>query len=104
MSDIEQALAEALRLEPPGDYVGGYGVDADEYWVLGHVAAILATEPMQAIARDAAVGRAVARDDFDLYSGTTTRGEWRWYCRFGDGLAYGGDTPHAAIASALDHD
>jgi len=58
MSDIEQALAEALRLADvePGD-------DRSDLVPLyrAHAAAILATEPMQTIARQAAIGAAVER-------------------------------------------
>jgi len=58
MTDIGQALAEALRhVDGPDPDLDGK--PSDDMTNGEFAAALAATEPMQAIARDAAVGRAV---------------------------------------------
>jgi len=108
VTDIEQALAEALRQVPyqhPNLGTSELARSAPVRLRLPSkeesiAAAILATEPMQAIAREAAVGRAMQRADFSLYPGEWDA-DWAWYCRFGTQPAYGGRTAFAAIAAAL---
>ena len=101
-SDIEQALAEALHGEC--DPLDGEG-DCD----MGHEAearAILATKTMQAIAREAAVGRAVLRlaDSvaWTLRGGPDGSNTEAWNTQ--TGAVGSGDTIPAAIAAALGDD
>ena len=68
MNDIEQALAEALQQH--------WRFSAGDTWQT-KAAAILATEPMQAIARDAAVGRAVLDAvEAEWYNGNMSDGAY----------------------------
>ena len=112
---IEQALAEALHEtgtfndcrfhEDQDDVDAGLDLvrihrDCDVSVHAGRAKDMAATEPMQAIACDAAVGRAMQRADFSLYPGEWDA-DWAWYCRFGTQPAYGGRTAFAAIAAAL---
>ena len=98
MTDIEKALAKAL------DGVGVYATQAPANGSIEDLAAtVLATEPMQAIARQAAIGAAVER--------LADTGEVDPHLYFTDAvyhaLAYRvhrGTPPDAAIAAALEDD
>jgi hypothetical protein len=121
MSDIKQALAEAMYSVWPYHWEGsgassattgahGHTAIQNQTWKVydqalpnGMAEAMAATEPMQAIACDAAVGRAMQRADFSLYPGEWDA-DWAWYCRFGTQPAHGGRTAFAAIAAALGDD
>ena len=98
---LAQALAQALEA---GDshvenqrYERGHPIDN-----LDRARAILATEPMQAIARDAAVGRAVLA--LPRYGGLVHRGDGKWWATTRNHATRDFDTPDAAIAAALGED
>jgi hypothetical protein len=119
MTDIEQALAEALhsgvlmRAIAPGDTVktNTPGISVDGAEVRRRlVEGMLATEPMQAIARDAAVGRAVLAKDKRVHAAIAGA----IHARYARGLLYFpkdddgseelflADAALAAIAAALE--
>ena len=100
MTDIEKALAKAL------DGVGVYATQAPANGSIEDLAAtVLATEPMQAIARQAAIGAAVERLPRTMWLGLTPDG---WCVLTDDGTDEG--RPHhastipEAIAAALEDD
>ena len=103
MTDIETALAEALHGNGDDGCNGPLGTCDIQGQFIDDAAAILATEPMQAIARQAAIGAAVER--------LADTGEVDPHLYFTDAvyhaLAYRvhrGTPPDAAIAAALEDD